>query len=211
MNCPLFKTHYIEILETEIIYDDEDPSVGNLKIISYQLCPKEGEEIKEIESIDVINNSIEKLEDQSQAQIILNNTIDSQSHHLTYYPPSYTSFSSLTMTDIYHDDKNLPSLSIDCNGYCQSPLLLPSTQLHHQDIDNNHNPETHSLLQLNDLFHQLTNLMENSSYQISLSDIVFVHLYLSDISLFNVINTHYCNYFIATKYPPSRVCIGVRI
>ena len=44
--------------------------------------------------------------------------------------------------------------------------------------------------------------------QCDVRDACFVHLYLSDLSLFQAVNEEYCRWF--GRNPPSRSCVAVR-
>ena len=43
LDCPAFRTHRIELGSTEIVLDSEDPTVGNLKVLSATLVTKTSE------------------------------------------------------------------------------------------------------------------------------------------------------------------------
>jgi enamine deaminase RidA (YjgF/YER057c/UK114 family) len=61
--------------------------------------------------------------------------------------------------------------------------------------------------QVRDCMQQLNSLL--SEYEVEIGDAVFVHLYLSSISLFTIVNEEYCKWF--GRHPPSRSCVAVRI
>jgi diphthine-ammonia ligase len=191
IDCPLFPTQRIEIVRSEIIYDAEDPSVGNLKILECQL----------IEKSETVGTSV------------------------TESPPSAVETSdkpaaySLGTADLFVGRKLLPyssvspnpqhrQLSFDQDGYCQSPLIYPSASC---EYSTQQEMEEACVAQLTDIFTQLIQLIESvqSPPLISLSDAVYAHLYLSDMSLFETMNSCYCSYFATTRYPPSRVCVTV--
>jgi hypothetical protein len=86
-------------------------------------------------------------------------------------------------------------LVFDNEGYCQSPLLFPpATSILTTAAD-----------QLTHLFNSLTYNLKR--YGVELHDIVFVHLYIADIALFDAINSEYCKWFGVD--PPSRSCVAV--
>jgi diphthine-ammonia ligase len=187
-DCSLFRTQRIKIIQSEVVLDDEDPSVGNLRIIECQLVEKNS-----VETIDHIPSS-----PHSETQPVVSGLAHSS---LAIAVPRYSSTSL-----------SRPEVLLDSDGYFQSPLLYPdpsSTTLPPTLQDS----ETVAVDQLTDLFYQLTRLIESlpPAASASLSDAVFVHLYLADMTLFGTINSRYCSFFDSTKYPPSRVCVAVGV
>jgi diphthine-ammonia ligase len=190
IDCPLFRTHRIEIIESEVVLDDEDPAVGNLRINKCRLVSKE--------TSGVANDRVPSPPLDSMARPQPCGVAHSS---LSVEVPRYSSPMRRELPG--------PKLLVDSDGYCQSPLLYPSSPSLPPSLEH---LEAVAVDQLTDLFHQLVGLLESlpSVASASLSDAVCVHLYLSDMSLFDTINSCYCASFRLTKYPPSRVCVEVR-
>lgn len=67
--------------------------------------------------------------------------------------------------------------------------------------------EEKAVSQMKFIMQELKELIEISK-DCDLRDICFIHLYLSDISLFQIVNGEYCKWF--GRNPPSRSCVAVR-
>lgn len=80
------------------------------------------------------------------------------------------------------------------SGLAQTSLLTP------------HTPYLPVAEQVRDCMQQLNSLL--SEYEVEIADAVFVHLYISSISLFAIVNEEYCKWF--GRHPPSRSCVAVR-
>lgn len=186
VDCPLFLTQRIEITQSQVVHDPEDPSVGNLWITECKLVDKD----PPIPISDDVGGQITP-EDGVDSSLL------SSPVHSTCLPPYVP-----RRPQKYHPVE----LTFDCDGYSQSPLLLPSSRVHSPNSLDFSIANT-CLLQLEDIFSQLSQMIPSSIS--SLADAVFVHLYVSDMSLFDTLNKCYCQHFAQTKYPPSRVCVAV--
>lgn len=168
LDCACFKRK-LSILESSVVYDEEDPSVGSLKIISCAVVDKES----------------------------VTSTEDSDSHLGDHCEELSTNHEILPPLDSQPGlvPKSGFPLVFDCEGYCQSPLLISPTS-----------PALNSAeAQLSHLFRSLS--LNLKRYNVDLCDVVFAHLYISDMELFDSINVEYCKWFGAN--PPSRACVAV--
>jgi diphthine-ammonia ligase len=190
VDCPLFPTHRIEIVKSKVLYDAEDPSVGNLRIIECKLVPKS-------EPVGITPTQSTSIADSSSANL--------STPSLGFIGRKLSSYSSIASLD-----PRRRQLLFDADGYCQSPLLYPASS---SEYSTQQEMVEACLSQLTNLFTQLTQLIgesqPSSSFPLSISDAVSSHLYLSDMSLFETVNSCYCSFFAATRYPPSRICVTV--
>ena len=191
MDLPIFKNYRLIVNESEVLLDEEDSSVGNLKIncslqskhqTNESIVNSNSEDIVVVDKIRVyIDNMIEQL--QITFPIVtekLNNNENSIINH---------SFNSQIW-----ETTNQIQYSIGKDGFIQSSSILPS-------FNNNNTAE----LQMHEILNKLKQSLIN--LKLSILDVIFVHLYISDMSLFAIINSVYCQYF--EKFPPSRSCVAV--
>lgn len=184
IDCPLFERQRIEITESQVVHDPEDPSVGNLWITECKLVDKE------------VSQSVPHSLDRSHDCSTISTAPAFTRPPLVSLPCLDGSASSNSCS---HE------LSFDHDGYCQSPLLFPMSSTINSSAESI--TVESCVLQLKDIFSQFFQMIP--SPLTSLSDAVFIHLYISDMSLFETLNQFYCEYFVNTKYPPSRVCVAV--
>ena len=67
--------------------------------------------------------------------------------------------------------------------------------------------ECRAVEQMRDIMIDLKKNIESLGSACDLTDACFIHLYLSDIKLFQVVNSEYCKWF--DRNPPSRSCVAV--
>lgn len=173
LDAPFFLKK-IEIIDTSIIYDDEDPSVGMLKILSWRIVDKD------IASLPISNHP-----------------------PVIPFPPASALPITTSVSNTPYRLLSLRSnsaITISKNGFGQTGLIYPLL------IDYE---RTNDLViqQVEDILEQLKCLF--SLHSIHFLDSLFIHLYISDMSLFNIVNNKYCRYF--EQYPPSRCCVQVSL
>jgi diphthine-ammonia ligase len=183
LDAPFFLKR-IEILKSRIIYDEEDQSVGMLKITEWKLCDKEEpKETKEKGQLEV--------KEVSSAQLVasvssLTNEIVKPDNSLVY--DTQTAFQCF------------PAIHLNSSGFGQTGMIYPSTlstSLSESDVTS----------QVKEVMSSLFHLLQY--YQMNPLDAIFIHLYISNISFFSIVNNEYCKWF--SQYPPSRCCVEVSL
>ena len=204
LDCPkLFKYGRLILDEIEVITDTCDDSVGNLRIIKCSVVKKNVAVVTDnnthhVEGIDRHHNQVTQ-----QIQIVKSNL--SNDTCATQLPPRI--LSSEIKHQIYHL-MNLPNVRVMKGGLCHiTAILAPiaaSTQLNDEAF-----AAVQEFLSIRQILSTiLSRLFPNDKPPSSSQDIVFVHLYLSEMSHFAKINHFYQEYF-GTQLPPSRACVAV--
>jgi diphthine-ammonia ligase len=174
LDAPFFLKR-IEILKSRIIYDEEDKSVGMLKITEWRLCDKE--EPKQTELI------------QKEKEVKTGNVSGNSKESGVFPVPEQQS-----------DFHYFPPIHLNSSGFGQTGIIYPttlSTTLTDGDVTT----------QVKEVMTSLFSLLQY--YDINPLDAIFIHLYISNISFFSIVNAEYCKWF--SQYPPSRCCVEVSI
>jgi diphthine-ammonia ligase len=178
LDTPIFLKK-IEILEKLIIYDEEDPSVGMLKIVKWRVVEK-----------NPLPTSVPAIEYNPLKEIIQTSR---ENIRITQKSISQINLSLIQC---------VPNLAMGLNGFGQTDFLFPPPTTYHSDTT----PEVIQR-QVTELLQKLKNIL--TFHQISLFDCIFIHLYISHMSLFAEVNNEYCKWFQAN--PPSRCCVEVSL
>lgn len=171
LDAPFFLKKII-IDETEVIIDDNDPSVGNLFIKAWHLEEKG-------QNIFTSNAAAQTLTESLQA-----------------YLPSISDLATNDV-EVTVGVSVMPRFAVDRDGLGVTPLLTapPATE----DSVNTAQTQLQSIM---------THLIQGlHGIQTELKDVIYVHLYLRDMTDFTAVNDVYCQYF--GHNPPSRSCIMV--
>jgi len=196
LDCPkLFKHGKLILEETEIVCDDSDDGVGVLRISKCSVEKKS----TTTTSCD-IEDGIEKCQRHATEEV-----------HKSKADLSVKNDTSIQTTpdiDQIHQSMNLPNIKIMKGGLCHiSALLSPiAAEACNNDEAQAAVQEFLSIRQM--LQSILSRLYPNDIPKTSPQDILYVHLYLSEISHFAKINQHYQEFF-GTQLPPSRSCVAV--
>jgi len=176
LDCSVYKKR-LELINTRVVLDKEDVSVGHLKILEWQCVDKVVET-----NNNIINTSIMS----SSLQDTINQFLTSDSHTID------TSKSS-SSTQV----RKVPRIVVGVDGIGQTPIVSPSPYSDSIDGSIIQNQVKEIMIQFKEML---------TSIQSDLADIVFVHLYISDIKYFGIINEEYCKWF--GRNPPSRSCVA---
>jgi enamine deaminase RidA (YjgF/YER057c/UK114 family) len=185
LDCPAFSKR-LEITSSNILYDEEDISVGNLCITGLQLIDKE---TGAITPFDLSTNNDSDLQLQSQRSCFVPSVVASLDAHMAcdyQFPPV--------------------NITIGNDGYVHIPLLVPSR------LGPINSPTADTVVeQIRYLLQYLQHIAASAFGEspATLHDVVFVRLYLSDLQYFEAVNAEYCKYF-DEKYPHSRCCVQVQ-
>jgi diphthine-ammonia ligase len=200
LDMPLFK-YRIEISESEVVCDDNDPSVGHLRIKGFRVVPKQQQlEAHEGESVLVGGQgSTIWLDDLSHTEICRGmisapvRTLpgaDATAHSAPGCVSSApTSVDGLGCTGIIMP-QSAGALAWGDDG---AQGALSKEAIIEKQVES-------LMLQLSQVLHTCDGV---------LADVCFMHLYVSDISNFGAVNSAYSKYF--GRNPPSRSCIAVSV
>lgn len=192
LDAPFFKKRIV-IDEFRIFVDDEDNTVGNLKITRYSIAEKDPSlvlyperklSLSQLLEVDLYRlSSTECLETYSLDTIpqlmvenfnsVANNIIVRDAGSFINYPVRAVSFTSMFSPTYSSMEQDI------------SPELIRS--------------------QVQDVMGQLINYLHREKSDIK--DVIYVHLYIRNMKIFDAVNDEYCKYF--ARHPPSRSCIMV--
>ena len=206
VDCPkLFKYGRLVLEETDIVCDGSDDGVGTMIV----KCKVEKKNAEDTTACD-LNGAriIERCQTNATEQVLKikagqsSTRVDDAS--LQYIPTKEI------ITKIYQS-MNLPNVRMMKGGLCHISALLSPVAATCNTRENG--GEAHAAVQEFISIQQmlqtiLTRLYPNDEPATSPQDILYVHLYLSEISHFAKINQHYQQFF-GTKLPPGRSCVAV--
>ena len=194
LDCELFKFGRLILEETEVVGDDGD-GTGVLRIVK---CRVETKKPRNNDCGEVQDNSNALQQEITAKVLAATPNMDSSHHH-----DSIRSISIPTLQHLYAT----PNIRIMRGGLCHiSAIISPTSSRSTDDVKEAELAvgEFLSILQiLATILHRVSPC--NSKPQ---NDILFVHIYLSQISHFSNINAHYKQFF-GMHLPPSRSCVGV--
>lgn len=199
LDCSVFKRRLV-IDTSEVVVDDEDPSVGNLKITS---CHSETKDTTEVASGG--DDDCQKSLSLFGALSALAATSDVASDCNAELNKESSTQSTTGSSQNVALKAPLPRLTTSSIGYGQSELIYPvrnDTTAYAQQSD-----DSAVKAQLRDILTRLSESLRREGT--TLEDVVFVHLYIASMALFTPVNEEYCQWF--GKHPPSRSCVAVCI
>ncbi len=197
LDCPkLFKGGRLVLEETVVVCDESDDGVGILKIIRCSVEKKKSGEYQPSYAAESGFDNIQRIATDfvQKARCDLSNDINMQS-----ITSKFSSNLNLSM--------NLPTVRVMKGGLCHiSAILSPiaSNQLNNETLA----AVQEFLIIQQMLLSTLLRLFPGDLPPTSAQDVVFVHLYLSEMSHFAKINQYYRQLF-GTHLPPSRACVAV--
>ena len=174
LDCEVFKRRLV-IDQSDVVLDPEDPTVGNLRVIS---CHCEEKPPRPSPSIPTTPSWLLSLPRNPLGQKRVDESRSPITHHLRIRASQ---------------------------RICHTALMV-----HPSPLDFAGDMAIEASRQLRQLLLSFKTMMEQQSsadFQGSLNDAVFVHLYISDLSLFTSVNDTYSEFF--SKRPPSRSCVVV--
>ena len=186
LDCPLFRSKKIELGETLVVLDQEDISVGNLRILSCRCVEKE-------ENAFFTTSSHEKV-DKDVANGFRRELSSKED----------------TLLLPLEAEKSLPLVFFFRHqGIAQSPLLIPTPLILPISSSPHDNDEfiihKAACSQLCSILTALEHHIKTSFPSCALRDAAFLHLYLSSNALFAAVNETYSSFFHSN--PPSRSCM----
>jgi uncharacterized protein (TIGR00290 family) len=200
LDCPrLFKYGRLVLEETEVVTDASDDCVGNLSISKcsvvkkiaaedHTLCISSGE-------VGVVRSKV--TEQFQTAKSGLSRDVDDE---------RLAQRTSVMSTHI-HQAMNLPNVRMMKGGLCHISAILSPIASNQSDDETL--AAVQEFLSIQRMLQTiLSRLFPNDQPPSSLRDVLYVHLYLSEISHFAKINQYYKQFF-GTQLPPSRSCVAV--
>mmetsp|Transcript_14354 Transcript_14354/g.22147 ORF Transcript_14354/g.22147 Transcript_14354/m.22147 type:complete len:914 (+) Transcript_14354:104-2845(+) len=195
LDCPkLFKRGRLVMDETEIICDANDDGVGILKIINWMVEKKS--------DIDESANS-------GRTPILGHQRhITERVHAATSSLPDTSDCDPAEETTMcFLQSLHTPSVQMMRGGLCHVSAILSPVSCN--EVTNEADAAVQEFLAVTQtLQHILSNHFVGDIPKTSSRDILYVHLYLSEMAHFAKINQHYVQFF-GTHLPPSRACVAV--
>jgi len=200
VDCPkLFKHGRLVLEETEVVCDESDDGVGILRIIKCSVEKRTATKENENCSLDDGGGTCESqvTEQVQKAKSILSTSADDTS---IIAIPAYIS-------NRINQSMHLPNVRMMKGGMCHISALLSPIACNHQDDEAQ--AAVQEFLSIRQMLQTIiSRLFPNDQPKTSPQDILYVHLYLSQISHFAKINQYYQQFF-GTQLPPSRSCVAV--
>ena len=216
LDCSVFKKRLV-LHETEVLVDEENYTVGNLRIKRCSTVPKDAgcpvatalnnPDEALLQRIDVTIRNVHHTAMSREENIPLGSaawaTLDSEvvgEEASTGLPEGQANLT--TRSELTDRVKSLPRLKMGSDGYGQTALMLPfSSKNLFSSVSNDERVQN----QVRELMLRLQAGLQN--IEVSMADIVFVHLYIASNEVFKAVNDEYCKWF--GHYPPSRSCVCV--
>ncbi|KAL3777311.1 hypothetical protein ACHAWO_005077 [Cyclotella atomus] len=202
-DCALFKLGKLVLEETEVVSDGNENGVGVLKIVKCHVEKKQwidGEGGLKGNGMSNSNGSHSSLdlEVTSRVQESRCSSRTSCGGHST----NTASQSGLILKSL----QGTPNIRVMKGGLCHVSALLSPTSTRASSASEEAQCAVDEFLAILETLHQILHRLSASSKP--QNDILFVHLYLSQIAHFAKINEHYRQYF-GMHLPPSRSCVGL--
>ncbi|KAL7534581.1 hypothetical protein ACHAXR_006690 [Thalassiosira sp. AJA248-18] len=201
LDCPkLFKHGKLVLEETEVVCDESDDGVGILKIIK---CSVQKKNSLKDENAKCASEHAGGTTCQSE----VTEQVQRAKSALSIVAGEKISLPADIISNHMHQLMHLPNVRMMKGGLCHvSALLSPIACNQQGDEAQAAVVEFLSIRQM--LQTIISRLFQGDQPQTSPQDILYVHLYLSQISHFAKINQHYQQFF-GTQLPPSRSCVAV--
>lgn len=224
----------LQLDETEVLIDDENCEVGNLKVVSCSVVPSSETAVASVPSAAAAASAANKLivhELVEILQLICTDSCDrltslaqfsssiatvSGEHKLE----DYASFCNRTAVCLRHQQEqfrtwsssrgddypiSIPTIKIGLDGFGHTSLVYPPPALQLQAAEAA-DPALAAPRQLAGIMRSLEAALHRCG--VSCADILYIHLYIASNELFAAVNAEYSKHF--GVYPPSRSCVTVR-
>ncbi len=215
LDCSVFKKRLV-LHETEVLVDEENYTVGNLRIKSCSTVSKEAEcpvatalsnpDEALLQRIDLTIRNVhhaaskeEKMPVDSAAWATLDSEVAGEDASTRINGGQANLIARRELTDRVN---SLPRLKIGSDGYGQTALMLPYSS---EPLSLSASNDARVQSQVRELMLRLQAGLH--TIEVSLADVVFVHLYIASNEVFKAVNDEYCKWF--GHYPPSRSCVCV--
>ena len=197
LDCQLFRFGRLVLEEVEVVPDcSGGDGVGILRIKKCRVEKKEG-----IEGEMVVNQQESPMDLQHDVTTRVQNSLSSNQSSCSQQ--STTSIPKQLLQSAY----STPNIRIMRGGLCHLTAILSPTSRHATNKTEEAQFAVDEFLSILQIIQQILNRLSTNKISPQ-NDILFVHLYLSQISHFGSINTHYQQFF-GLHLPPSRSCVGV--
>ncbi|KAK1741391.1 diphthine--ammonia ligase [Skeletonema marinoi] len=195
LDCPkLFKRGRLVMDETEIICDSNDDGVGILKIVNWRVEKKN--------DIDESTNN-----DANERTLICCQITERVQATNSSLPSTSDDGRAENATKCFLQSMHTPNVQMMRGGLCHISAILSPVSCNEET--NEADAAVREFLAATQMLeHLLAKLFPGDVPKTSSHDILYVHLYLSEMSHFAKINQHYVQFF-GTHLPPSRACVAV--
>ena len=202
LDCPsLFKLGKLVLEETEIVCDGSNDGVGILRITKCSVEKRYGDVVED--NATIMSDGDQEKSCTSCASLATEQVQKAKST-LVAMPPDTNNH--------IHQSMHLPNIKMMKGGLCHiSALVSPiAAACNSNNLDDDEAQlAVAEFLSIRDMLQSLlSRLYPNDKPSTSPQDILYVHLYLSEISHFAKINAHYKAFF-GMQMPPSRSCVAV--
>ena len=204
LDCPkLFKRGRLVLEEIGVVCDESDDGVGILKIIKCSVTKKNSASDQPNDIADTTESDLEII--QRNATYLVQKARDHQPPKELHDAPIQTI--PIEVSSHLYQSMNLPNVRAMKGGLCYiSAIISPiaSNLLNDESL-----AAVHEFLIVQQMLQTiLTSLFPGDQPPTSTQDVLYVHLYLSEMSHFAKINQYYREFF-GTHLPPSRSCVAV--
>lgn len=223
LNCSAFKKR-IALLETAVLLDDEDSSVGNLKILRFSAVEKVPSSscastttalTSGCENIPGTDGDIESTNLESSLREVIadaylrcNYSDSRQKSLVTYAAEKQFSIDDTPATGSRLGPALRPHSVCGKDGIGQTSLKISLAVSGDESCPSREDREVFAVRQMKEIMEQLQEvILSAGGAGNNIRDACFVHLYIADIALFQCVNTEYCKWF--DRNPPSRSCVAV--
>lgn len=221
LNCSAFKKR-INLLETEVLLDEEDSSVGNLKILRFSAVEKvpssscacaTREPPDSCEGAPGSDGDLESCLREIVADASLKSNYDNSSRQkllVTYAADKQCNYDATPSARNRCGSVLRPHSICGKDGIGQTLLTVSLTASGDKSSSSCEDREVLAVRQMKGIMEQLQRVIESAGGAgNNIRDACFVHLYIADIALFQCVNTEYCKWF--DRNPPSRSCVAVSL
>lgn len=230
LDCPAFHKRLV-FSETSILIDEEDCSVGNLRIVQFSVADKTpvtavsssesdsfrrecsaGKEDSQPLNLEESLHGIlrepmkaKNMNQQREEKHQINCCIKSQQG--SDVKNKYSSSSSRIRNKTKFQNSNY---YYGADGIGQTALQFASSTLQCMEgCVSDVEKECRAVEQMKDIMTNLKQSIEALGGGCDIRDACFIHLYLSDVKHFQAVNSEYCKWF--DRNPPSRSCVAVSL
>jgi diphthine-ammonia ligase len=232
LDCPAFHKRLL-FSETSILIDEEDCSVGNLRIVQFSVAEKTpvtavsssesdsfrtecsaGKEDSQTLNLEESLHSI--LREPMKAQNM--NQQREEKHPINYcikfQKGSDVKNKSSSSRSSNRKRNKTKFENLNCyygiDGIGQTALRYASSTLQCMEgCVSDVEKESKAVEQMKDIMTNLKQSIESLGGGCDIRDACFIHLYLSDVKHFQAVNSEYCKWF--DRNPPSRSCVAVSL
>lgn len=223
LDCPAFHKRLV-FSETSILIDEEDCSVGNLRIVEFSI-----EEKTPVMAVSSSNSDSQRTECSTGKEDYQPLHLEESLHSILREPAKVKNANQMREEKhpinccikfqqgniVKNKCRNKTKFQdLNCyygiDGIGQTALQYASSILRcMEDSVSEVEKECRAVKQMKDIMTKLKHSIELLGGGCDTRDACFIHLYLSDVKHFQAVNGEYCKWF--DRNPPSRSCVAVSL